>query len=398
MKPVVLGGRPVLTQPVPFARPALPSYRSVDRPLAEIFGSGILTKGKYLETFEAKVAEYLGVKHAVGVSSCTMGLLLAFKALGLEDEVLVPSYTFMATVHPLRWIGVKPVFVDVDADTWNLDPACVRASITSKTSAIVAVHVFGNPAEIAELEDIAGRHHVRLIFDSAHAFGTLYDGYPIGRYGNGEVFSTSPTKLLVTGEGGVVATNDDPMAAWIRRGRDYGNRGDYNSDFPGVNARMQEFSAMLGIRSLRLLERTASHRNHLAALYLQGLGMIPGISFQKIHAKGRSSYKDFTILVDDALFGIDRNTLMWTLRAEGIDTRKYYDPPLHLHNTYRASWKRYEGKLPVTEGLAKRALSLPMGPHLRKAAVVKICGVIERIQRHAPAVKQRFAAARSRPA
>ncbi len=398
MKPVVLGGRPVLMRPLPFMRPALPSYRSVGRPLAEVFGSGILTRGKYLETFEAKVAEYLGVKNAVGVSSCTMGLLLAYKALGLEGEVLVPSYTFMATVHPLLWIGVEPVFVDVDADTWNVDPASVRAAITSKTSAIVGVHVFGNPAEIAELEAIAGRHHVRLIFDSAHGFGTLYNSHPIGRYGDVEVFSTSPTKLLVTGEGGVVATNDDKVAAWIRRGRDYGNRGDYDSDFPGLNARMQEFCAVLGIRSLRLLERTTYQRNHLAATYTEGLGRVPGISFQKIHAKGRSSYKDFTILIDDALFGIDRNTLMWALRAEGIDTRKYYDPPLHLHNTYRGSWKRYDGKLPVTEGLAKRALSLPMGPHLRKATVVKICKVIERIQRHAPEVKQRFAAARSRPA
>ncbi len=398
MKPVVLGGRPVLTRPLPFMRPTLPSYRSVGRPLAEVFGSGILTKGKYLEAFEVKVAKYLGVKNAVGVSSCTMGLLLAYKALGLEGEVLVPSYTFMATVHPLLWIGVEPVFVDVDADTWNVDPASVRAAITSKTSAIVGVHVFGNPAEIAELEAIAGKHHLGLIFDSAHGFGTLYNGYPIGRYGDVEVFSTSPTKLLVTGEGGVVATNDDEMAAWIRLGREYGNRGDYNSDFPGLNARMQEFSAMLGIRSLRLLERTAIHRNHLAAIYMQGLGKVPGISFQKIHAKGRSSYKDFTILVDEVLFGIERDCLIWALRAEGVDTRKYYDPPVHLHNTYRTSWKRYEGKLPVTEGLAKRALSLPMGPHLRKAAVVKICGVIERIQRHAPEVKQRYEPSRTRSA
>lgn len=390
MKPAVLGGRPAFPRPVPFIRPALPRYRSISRPLAQAFQSGILTKGTHLEAFETEVAHYLGVKHAIGVSSCTMGLLLAFKALGLEGEVLVPSYTFMATVHPLLWVGVRPVFIDVDPDTWHVDSTQIRAAITEKTSAIVAVHVFGNPAEIEELEAIANHHHLKLIFDAAHGFGTLYNGHPVGRYGDVEVFSTSPTKLLVTGEGGVVATNDDELAERIRIGREYGNRGDYNSEFPGLNGRMQEFSALLGIQSLRLLERTAARRNELAHLYMERLGMLPGITFQKITPKGRSSYKDFTILVDESLFGMDRDCLAWALRAEGIDTRKYYDPPVHLHATYRAFWKRDKGRLPVTEGLAKQSLSLPMGSHLKEATVVKICEAIRRIHQHAKAVKDRF--------
>lgn len=390
MKPAVLGGAPAFPRAVPFVRPALPSYGSIDRPLARAFRSGILTKGRYLEVFEAKVAHSLGIKHGIGVSSCTMGLLLAFKALGLEGEVLVPSYTFMATVHPLLWVGVKPVFVDVDPETWDVDPACVRAAITQRTSAIVAVHVFGNPAEIEELEAIAQRYSLKLIFDAAHGFGTLFHGQPLGRHGDVEVFSTSPTKLLITGEGGVVATNNDELASWIRMGREYGNRGDYSSDFPGLNGRMQEFSALLGIKSLHLLDRTATRRNELACLYKEGLGTLPGITFQTINPKGRSSYKDFTILIDQSLFGMDRDLLASALRAEGIDTRKYYDPPIHLHSAYSAFWTPDKGGLPVTERLAKRSLSLPMGSHLRGATVVKICEVVERIHQHAKEIKDQI--------
>jgi dTDP-4-amino-4,6-dideoxygalactose transaminase len=375
---------------VPFVRPALPSYRAIDRPLAQAFRSGILTKGPFLEAFETEVAAFLGVEHAIGVSSCTMGLLLTFKALGLEGEVLVPSYTFMATVHPLLWVGVRPVFVDVDPETWNVDPAQVRAAITERTSAIVAVHVFGNPAEVEELEAIARRYGLKLVFDAAHGFGTLYHGDPVGRYGDVEVFSTSATKLLVTGEGGVVATNDDGLAERIRVGREYGNCGDYDSQFPGLNGRMSELSAILGIESLRLLESTAARRIQLACLYMEGLGTLPGITFQKITPKGRSSYKDFTILVDESLFGMHRDCLAWALRAEGIDTRKYYDPPVHLHTTYRAFWKCDKGRLPVTERIAKRSLSLPMGSHLGDSTVVRICEAIRRIHEHARAITDRF--------
>ncbi len=249
----------------------------------------------------------------MAVSSCTLGLLLTYHGLGLKGEVIVPSFTFMATVHPLLWVGTEPVFVDIDPYTWNIDPAKVEAAITERTTAIVAVHNFGNPAPVAELEAIARRHGLRLIFDAAHGFGALYRGRPVGGFGDAEVFSLSPTKLLVAGEGGIVATNNDDLAEHIRVGREYGNPGDYNSDFPGLNVRLPEFNALLGLHSLGMLEENAKRRNRVAAIFRERLSQIPGLTFQRIHPQDRSSYKDFSILVDEAKFGLTRDELALAL-------------------------------------------------------------------------------------
>ena len=235
-------------------RPTLPTFDAIEPELRAIFDSGMVTKGRQLVAFEGELQQHLRVENAVGVSSCTAGLMLLYRALKLTGEVIVPSFTFMATVHPLSWNGLAPVFVDVEPDGWNLDPAAAEAAITPRTSAIVATHLFGNPADVEALEALAARKHLKLIFDSAHGFGVLHQGRPVGGNGQAEVFSSSPTKLLVTGEGGVVTTNDPSLAELIRVGREYGNPGDYDTIVPGMNARMQEFSALLGRHSLRMLE------------------------------------------------------------------------------------------------------------------------------------------------
>ncbi|MFQ6015890.1 MAG: DegT/DnrJ/EryC1/StrS family aminotransferase [Anaerolineae bacterium] len=387
-KPAILGGSPLFEEFLPIVRPTLPNYKTVEARVAELFATGMVTKGKYLAEFERRVAEYLGVKHAVAVSSCTTGLLLSYQGLGLDGEVIVPSFTFMATVHPLALNGVTPVFVDVDAETWNIDPRRVVEAITPKTTAIVALHNFGNPADVEELVSIAETHGLKLVIDAAHGFGTLYKGEPVGRYGDAEVFSTSPTKLLVTGEGGVVATDDDELARKIRVGREYGNPGSYDSEFPGINARMQEFSAILGLEGLAMLEENAQRRNRLADRFRKRLGRLPGICFQKINSHNRSSYKDFSVAIDENAFGLSRDQLSEALRAEGVDSRKYYDPPVHLHTAYRDFLQRCQGKLPVTESLARRILSLPIYSHMDDDTVDRICLAVERIQLHAGDVRR----------
>jgi dTDP-4-amino-4,6-dideoxygalactose transaminase len=387
-KPAILGGSPVFHRFIPLVQPTLPPYD--DRlacHVAELFQTGMLTKGKYLREFEERVADYLGVKHAVAVSSCTLGLLLTYHGLGLKGEVIVPSFTFMATVHPLLWVGAEPVFVDIDPYTWNIDPQRVEAAITERTTAIVAVHNFGNPAPVAELETIARRHGLKLIFDAAHGFGSLYRGRPVGGFGDAEVFSLSPTKLLVAGEGGIVATNNEDLAEHIRVGREYGNPGDYDSCFPGLNARLPEFNAILGLRSLEMLEENALRRNRVAAAFRERLGHLPGLTFQRVHPEDRSSYKDFSLLVDEAAFGLTRDELALALRAENIDTRKYYDPPVHAHKAYRHLYERYRDHLPVTDHIAPRSLSLPIWSHMDEATVEGICTAIERIHIYADEVK-----------
>ena len=389
-KPAILGGAPIFATRQPFERPTLPPYASIAAELEAILDSGMLTKGHYLDEFEARLAQHLGVRHAVGVSSCTIGLLLVYKALGLAGEVTVPSFTFMATVHPLLWTGLRPVFVDVDPYTWNVDPARVEAAITPRTSAIVAVHVFGNPASATELEDTARRHGLQLIFDAAHAFGTWYRGQPVGAHGVAHVFSTSPTKPLVTGEGGVVATNDDGLAGLLRVGREYGNQGDYDSVFPGLNARMQEYSAVLGLKTLDTLEANVQARNALAQAYQRGLADVPGLTFQRVLPGDRCSYKDLTVMVDGAAFGLSRDRLAQALLAEGVDTRRYYDPPVHRHTLYQPYWQQQGGFLPVTDRLSAQTLSLPMYAHLPVESVDAVCEAVRRIQRHAAQIARRM--------
>lgn len=384
--PATLGGRPAFAELVRFVKPDLPSHAALEPGLREIVSSGMLTKGPYLGRFERAVAEHLGVKHAVAVSSCTSGLMLAYRGLDLEGDVVVPSFTFMATVSALVWAGLRPVFADVDALSTNLTPEAAQRAITPKTSAIVAVHNFGNPADIDGLQAVAARRGVKLVFDAAHGFGALYRGSPVGGQGSANVFSLSPTKLLIAAEGGIVSTNDERLAERIRVGREYGNDGHYDSLFAGLNARMPEASALLGLHSLAMLEDVARRRNQAADEYRQRLHEIPGLTPIHVAAGNRSSYKDFAVTVDADRFGLSRDELVRALAAENVDTRNYYDPPVHRHKAYR-HFAAADLKLPNTDLLAACSVSLPIGSNLGEGTVAKICDAIDRIHRSAREVK-----------
>ena len=385
MKPAILGGDPAFNQKINIVRPVLPDFSKLSSDVVGILSSGMVTKGKYLVEFEAAIADHLKVKHAVAVSSCTTGLMLTYQGLGLSGEVIVPSFTFMATVSSLVWCGLRPVFVDVDYETTNIDPAILETKLTKNTSAIVAVHNFGNPAEISSLVEFSNRNRLRIIFDAAHGFGALYQGIPVGNQGDAQVFSLSPTKLLIAGEGGIVATNNDELAQKIRMGREYGNSGNYDSAFAGMNARMPEFNALLGYQSLKMLEQAATSRNETAGLFMEVLGKIPGLDFQKVNPGNRSSYKDFSITIDSARFGLTRDQLMRALTAENIDSRKYYDPPVHLQTAYQ---KYFDGlPLPKTDQLVQGSLSLPIWTNMDNRVAMIICEAIENIHGNASVIR-----------
>lgn len=388
-KPALLGSKPAFENKLDIVRPRLPAFAEMRDEMAEILASGMVTKGRHVAAFEQAVAEHLGVNHAVAVSSCTSGLMLTYQGLGLTGEVVIPSFTFMATASSLVWAGLTPVLADVNFGTTNLDPAAAEAAITPRTSAVVAVHNFGNPAEIDELQAVATRHGVKLIFDAAHGFGAIYQGLPVGRQGDAQVYSLSPTKLLIAGEGGIVATNDDRLASHIRMGREYGNDGKYDSAFAGLNARLPELSALMGIHSLRDLEAAARQRNHTADLYRQELGRLPGVDFQTITTRNRSSYRELSIVIDSDSFGIDRDHLAQALEAENIDTRKYYLPPVHRQHAYE-QFAPSERKLRNTELLAATSLSLPMWSDMNDDIALNICNAIARIQEHATEVAAVF--------
>jgi len=397
---------------VPFVRPSLPTAAELLPAVGEILASGRLTKGPFVERLEKSIAAHLGVRHAVAVSSCTVGLLLVYKALDLSagscrarrtvspacpvscmeplsrfsvartgsrveplGEVIIPSFTFLAGPAAILWNNLRPVFVDVDPRTTNVTMQAVAAAITPRTVAISACHNFGNPCDVAALGALASEHGLPLVIDAAHGFGATMHGRPVGAGATAQVFSLSPTKLLVAGEGGIVATDCDCLAHFVRLGREYGNDGSYDALFAGVNGRMPELSASLALASLGRLDEVAARRRRVAAMYRRELEQLPGIDFVESISGAASSHKDFSITIDPSRFGMTRDSVRRALAARGIETRSYYDPPCHRQTAFERFHDRAR-PLPVTEHLSSRSLSLPIGAHVDDAVVMEVCETI----------------------
>lgn len=397
---------------VPFVRPALPSIEALRPAYEEIVASGQLTKGKYVERFEQAIAKRLGVRHAVAVSSCTIGLMLVYKAIDLSagscrsrrgegeqcpvnaieplsrfgvvrsggrsepvGEVIIPSFTFLAGPAAIVWNNLRPVFIDVDPCSTNVTPQAVRAAITPRTVAISVCHNFGNPCDMAGLQAVATEYGLPLVVDAAHGFGAKMHGRPVGAGGTAQVFSLSPTKLLVAGEGGVVATDCDCVAHFVRLGREYGNDGSYDALFSGVNGRIPELSAATALAGLEILDAVADRRRQIAGLYQQELSRLPGIEFMQSAAGAEPSYKDFSIVIDPARFGMSRDALRRVLASQGIETRTYFSPPCHRQTAFEHFYDRSR-PLNITEVLSSRSLSLPMGAHVDEAVVAEVCDAI----------------------
>ncbi len=361
--------------PFRFIKPAVPPIDKILERYLPSFREGMLTNGDAVARLESEVAERLGILHGVAVSSCTSGLMLVLKALGIEGEVILPSFTFFATGHAVLWNGLKPVFADCDPKTWTIDLADVESKITGRTGAILAVHLYGNPAHIYELQRIAGKHGLKLIFDAAHAFGSRYHGHPVGGFGDAEVFSLSPTKLLAAGEGGLVCTNDATLARTIRAARNYGDAGNYDPEVLGLNARMTEFNAALASAGLRFVDRKVERRNEIAALYTDLLKATPGIHFQQLQRGGDSACKDFSVLVSKPGFGMNRDEVSAALSIEGIPTKKYFYPPLHRQKLFAMNVAD-RCFLPNTERISRSVLSLPIYESLPDEVVTEVARAI----------------------
>ena len=358
-RPAADGGQPLFPDGLPLARPEVANPAAVARAIAGILASGVLTNGPYVRRLEETAAAYLGVRHCIAVSSCTAGLMLALRVSGLSGDVVLPSFTFSATAHAVAWNGLRPVFTDIRPDTLLLDPAAAAKATGMRTSAILATHTYGTPCDVESLSKVARRNGIRLFFDAAHAFGSRRGQAMVGGFGDAEVFSLSPTKVLIAGEGGIVATNDDALAERCRYGRDYGNPGDYDARFVGLNARMSELHAVTALASFGDLEERIARRNQLAERYRKALDEVDGIDFPAVNEGDRSTYKDFTVLVDAERFGRDAEALAAALAAEGVQTRRYYSPPVHRQRAYRTVGPS-NGALPVTDAAAARVLTLPL--------------------------------------
>src|SRR5918996_5841615 len=378
----VLDGTPAFPEGLPLAVPSVPPGKALLGNIEGILESGVLTNGPYVRELESRAADYLGVRHCVAVASCTAGLMLVLRASDVSGDVIVPSFTFAATAHAVVWNGLRPVFADVDPETLTMSPESALRSIGVRTSGILATHIYGTPCDVEGLAEVAKRSGVRLFYDAAHAYGSHHFGRPVGSFGDAEVFSLSPTKVLVASEGGIIATNDEVIAERCRIGRDYGNPGDYNCRFVGLNARMSEVHAAVALHSLEDLEERIVKRNELATAYHEMLGAVPGITFPVVRDGDRSTFKDLALLVDPVDFGLSVPTLVDALAAEGIDTRRYYSPPVHQMTAYR-SYSGVNGSLPVTVDAASKVLAVPFWVDMTERQIARVARAFERIRRHA---------------
>ena len=374
--PALLGAPPLFPEGLALARPAVRDPGSVRGHVDDILARGVLTDGPLVRQLEERAADYLGVSHCVAVGSCTAGLMLVLRAADLGGDVLVPSFTFAATAHAVAWNGMRPVFVDIRSDTLTLSPEACERAIDEGTSAILAAHIFGTPCDVEAFERIAKERGLRLFFDAAHAFGSRRGERMIGGFGDAEVFSLSPTKVMVAGEGGLIATDDDLLAERCRIGRNYGNPGDYDCLFVGLNARMSEFHAAVALASFEDLEERLTERQELAAAYRDALEGLPGITFPIVPDGDRSTIKDMTILVDAATFGLGPDDLGRALAAEGIETRRYYAPPVHTMQAYRSLAQ--DGDLEVTNDIAGRTLTVPLWSGMGADRVRRVAEAIGR--------------------
>lgn len=383
-KPAILGGEPMITPPLGIVRPLFPELTKVSGQVSEILETGQLTNlAKYTPALEAELNQYLQVPHCVTVANGTLGLVLALTGLKLEGEVIVPSFTFSATAHALWWAGLEPVFADIDPDTFTLDPQAVEAAITPRSSAILGVHVYGHPCDIEGLRQVARRHRLPLLFDAAHAFGSRYRGQRIGNFGDAEVFSFHATKIFPMGEGGAVATAHSDLAEYLALARNFGDPGTENTQFCGLNAKMQEFNAILGLENLKTIDQYIENRRRYASLLIERLGQLPGLRFQDISPDVYMNYQNFALLIDEAEFGLSCDGLQDALAAENILARRYFCPPLHLHQAYAAYQEQYRAKLPITEQVANSVLCLPFYSVMSDEILDGICLAVESIHHYA---------------
>jgi dTDP-4-amino-4,6-dideoxygalactose transaminase len=394
----IFGASPAFAEKLHVGRPNIGNR---DRFLARINDmldrNWLTNDGPYVQEFETRLAEFVAVRHCVAMCNATVALEIAIRALGLTGEVIVPSFTFIATAHALQWQEITPVFCDIDPRTHNLDPAQVEKMITPRTTAIIGVHTWGRACDIDALQAIARRRNLQLLFDAAHAFACSYRGKLIGGFGRCEVFSFHATKFFNTFEGGAVLTNDDALAGKMRLMRNFGFHGNDNVIYIGTNGKMTEACAAMGLTSLESVGEfmETNRRNHRA--YRRELAAIPGVSLMAYDENGRTNFQYIVLEVDQAAAGLSRDDLVAVLSAENVLARRYFFPGCHRMEPYRSYFPHAALVLPETEKLCRRVLVLPNGSSVNDEIIAKIRHILATAIANAPAVRARLAASAPQP-
>jgi dTDP-4-amino-4,6-dideoxygalactose transaminase len=378
----LFGGEPAFGRTLHVGQPNVGNRQILLERINDILDRRWLTnRGPYVQELERRIADWLGVKHCVATCNGTIALEIVIRALGLTGEVIVPSFTFIATAHALQWQMITPAFCDIDPRTHSLDPRRVEKMITPRTTGIIGVHVWGQPCDVDALAEIADRHGIRLLFDAAHALGCSYRGRMIGNFGDAEVFSFHATKFFNTFEGGAVTTNDAELAARIRLMCNFGFAGLDNVVYIGTNGKMSELSAVMGLTGLESLDDfvAANRRNY--EQYLYHLGELPGVRMLTYDEREQGNYQYIVLEIDQREAGVSRDQLVEILHAENVRARRYFYPGCHRMEPYRSCFPHAGLLLPETEALVQRVMVLPTGTGIGTEEIRQICAII-RFVRH----------------
>jgi dTDP-4-amino-4,6-dideoxygalactose transaminase len=364
-------------KPITVARPALPPLEEFRQGLEGIWERAWLTNdGPLVRQFRDLLLQFCGVEHASLFTNGTLGLQIALQGMGITGDVITTPYTFVATTHALFWNRLRPVFVDIEPTYYSIDPDCIEAAITPWTSAILAVHVYGQPCRLKELQRIARKHGLKLLYDAAHAFGVEVAGKPIGRFGDMSMFSFHATKVFHSIEGGMLTFREAEMERRLDYLKNFGFESETEVVMPGTNAKMSELQALMGILLLSRMEEMVEKRRGLTMHYRQRLAGIPGICVPAPPAAGvRYNYAYFPVEIEQEAFGMSRDDLYRRFREYNVLTRRYFYPIIPDFPCYRRIFR--DADLSVARRVAERILVLPLYSELEIDEVDRICDMVE---------------------
>jgi dTDP-4-amino-4,6-dideoxygalactose transaminase len=363
-------------RPIYVTQPYLPPLEEFIPYLREIWGNKILTNGgPFHQQLEKALCEYLGVEHIALFSNGTLALITALQALRVTGEVITTPYSFVATAHSLHWHGNKPVFVDVEPGTLNIDPAKIEAAITPQTTAIMPVHCYGNPCDVAAIQKIADNYNLRVIYDACHAFGVEDESGSVLRHGDLSCISFHATKVFNTFEGGAIVCPDAKTKQRIDHLKNFGFVDETTVVAPGINGKMSEINAAFGMLQLRHMGNVMQRRAEVDAIYRQGLQNVNGIHCLPQTASRTRNYSYFPILVG-ADYSLSRDELYQKLKDHGINGRRYFYPLISEFSMYRGLPSSAPSNLPVASDAAQRVLCLPIYPALTSADQQRTIDVI----------------------
>ncbi|HXY53934.1 MAG TPA: DegT/DnrJ/EryC1/StrS family aminotransferase [Nitrospirota bacterium] len=368
-------------KPIYVTRPLLPNLKEVTHKLEEVWESQWLTNnGPQHISLEEKLTSVLKVQNLSLFNNGTIALITACQSLRLTGEVITTPFTFPATSHVLTWNNIKPIFCDIDNETMNIDPDKIEYMITPQTTGILAVHVFGTPCDVQKIQKVADRYGLRVIYDAAHAFGVEIDDIGVGNFGDITMFSFHATKLFHTAEGGALAFSDKNLKPRIDLLKNFGIKNEEEVVMPGINGKMNEIQAALGLVLLDYIGEEKRKRKELVKAYTSALQNIDGIKISKDMASVTNSYQYFVIRIDEEKFGKSRDYVYNKFKEFNVYTRKYFYPLCSNYLCYRQIPSATPNNLPVAHEVVQQVLSLPLYGGLSTGDVEKICDILKQMK------------------